>query len=274
MEMEVVVGMLVMWAVNKARQAGKEVDGLADYAGKLIVQRLYLLVNSTLGADPAIRQLVLEAQREGDASPDTRSRAEAALRARADRDVAFATELREILTDAEKEGVHSVSNYSSGNNSGNYRGNFTGNGFANVGNNNKIKNVVKNIRRSPAAVFAALAVLLIAGAAVWYFISHSDSAQVASSKMVGTWTSSDGTSTKIFGDNGQCKGFYYDNGAPLDIGGPMQCAISARPDSDNRYDLTVIQTPNEASYKVEFTSADHALVYSTNGQKLYELTRF
>lgn len=101
--------------------------------------------------------------------------------------------------------------------------------------------------------------------------ASADVAQTA----VGTWTASDGTGTKTFGGNGaQCDGFYYHQGKPLDIGGPMSCTLSSAPDGENRYSLIVKQGTNQATFKIAFDKADHAVVYGSNGAKLYELTRF
>lgn len=92
--------------------------------------------------------------------------------------------------------------------------------------------------------------------------------------LYGTWTSSDGTSNKVFDEDGRCKGFFYDDGKPLDIGGPMSCQLSSKPTSSGRYQLNVTQGPNEATYLVEFNGDDAATVYTRSGSKLYQLERF
>lgn len=94
--------------------------------------------------------------------------------------------------------------------------------------------------------------------------------------LLGTWTSSDGTSEKTFGegDLGNCSGFYYNRGKPLDTGGPMTCQLSAEPDDSGRYQLLVTQTGNRATYLVEFSGSDEAIVYTKGGDLLYSLTRF
>ncbi|WP_394613521.1 hypothetical protein JNUCC0626_26765 [Lentzea sp. JNUCC 0626] len=124
----------------------------------------------------------------------------------------------------------------------------------------------------------AIVALFFAGKAVIVNMTGdsgaADSTEVTS-KAVGTWTASDGTGTKTFGGNGaQCDGFYYHQGKPLDIGGPMSCTLSSAPDAQNRYSLMVKQGPNQATFKIEFDQADHAVVYGSNGAKLYELTKF
>lgn len=94
--------------------------------------------------------------------------------------------------------------------------------------------------------------------------------------LVGTWTSSDGTPEKTFGegDLGNCSGFFYNRGEPLDTGGPMTCQLSAEPDESGRYQLLVTQTGNRATYLVEFSGSDGANVYTKGGDLLYSLTRF
>ncbi|WP_045440770.1 hypothetical protein, partial [Nocardia seriolae] len=90
----------------------------------------------------------------------------------------------------------------------------------------------------------------------------------------GTWQSSDGTDAKIYRGSGQpCSGFFYSGSKPLDIGGPMTCSLSQKPDPQSRYTLLVTQSENHGSYKVEFGDRDHANVYDATGNQLYQLTR-
>ncbi|MEV6713447.1 hypothetical protein AB0M48_15575 [Lentzea sp. NPDC051208] len=124
----------------------------------------------------------------------------------------------------------------------------------------------------------AIAALFLVGRAVVVNLTGADEPAAGadvSQTAVGTWTASDGTGTKTFGGNGaQCEGFYYHQGKPLDIGGPMSCSLSSAPDSENRYSLIVKQGSNQATFKISFDKADHAVVYGSNGAKLYELNRF
>ncbi|WP_179476133.1 hypothetical protein [Mycolicibacterium vinylchloridicum] len=92
--------------------------------------------------------------------------------------------------------------------------------------------------------------------------------------LVGTWESSDNTGTKSFSSDGRCDGFFYNSGKPLDIGGPMECALASKPDSAGRYKLVVTQGPNKATYSVQFSGDDAATVYAKDGTRLYDLTRF
>ena len=92
--------------------------------------------------------------------------------------------------------------------------------------------------------------------------------------LAGTWTASDGSSAKVFNEDGSCENAYYNDGKPLDIGGPMSCHLSSAADSDGRYKLMVTQGPNRATYLVEFHGADAADVLEPNGTLLYSLKRF
>ena len=93
--------------------------------------------------------------------------------------------------------------------------------------------------------------------------------------LVGNWQPSDKSDTKSFTSNGgACEGFFYNQGAVLDIGGPMTCSISSQPDTNGRYTLQVTQKPNRASYKIAFDSSDQATVYSSSGVEMYRVTRF
>jgi hypothetical protein len=89
----------------------------------------------------------------------------------------------------------------------------------------------------------------------------------------GTWTASDGE-TITFSDDGPCENAFYSDGKPLDIGGPMTCHLSSKPDSSGRYQLIVRQSPNKRTYLVEFTGDDKASVYTKNGELIYTITRF
>jgi hypothetical protein len=91
--------------------------------------------------------------------------------------------------------------------------------------------------------------------------------------IAGTWTASDGE-TITFSDDGPCENAFYSDGKPLDIGGPMTCHLSSKPDSSGRYQLIVRQSPNKMTYLVEFTGDDTASLYTKNGELIYTMTRF
>ncbi|MEV0843460.1 hypothetical protein AB0I55_28430 [Actinocatenispora sera] len=135
-----------------------------------------------------------------------------------------------------------------------------------TGDHNKV--TVKTVKRRRAALTVAV-ILAVAGVGTGGWKVYDAAAGSSGYSLVGTWAASDGSGTKAMDANGRCTGFYYANGVPLDIGGPMYCSLSEHGDS---YLLTVTQQPNESSYRVEFTSADHAVV-SAGGRRLYELDR-
>ncbi|HEX7303358.1 hypothetical protein [Lentzea sp.] len=146
-----------------------------------------------------------------------------------------------------------------------------------IGSNNSDNRKKVHFGGILVAAVAIVALFLVGRAVVLNMTGDSgapDSTDVTRTA-VGTWTASDGTGTKTFGGNGaQCDGFYYAQGKPLDIGGPMSCTLSSAPDERNRYSLMVKQGPNQATYKIAFDREDHAVVYGSNGAQLYELTRF
>ena len=263
MGMEVVVGFLIAWAAGRARRVGRRINGLTDQALDHAVDQVWLVIAAKLGADPAIQRLVTEARETGDASVEIRADAARVLQQTADGDPEFAARLRSAASAADSE---TGRNNWTGTNSGVTFGSVTAGGSVTI--KNKVTNYVK--RNPLVAVAVTVAVLLIA---VWLVASALSKPNISNDTMVGTWASSDGTGTKIFTGKGPCDGFYYNNGAPLDIGGPMTCALSSKPDAQGFYSLTVSQAPNQSSYKIQFDSVDHAVVYTNRGQRLYELSR-
>ncbi|WP_371659510.1 hypothetical protein [Streptomyces sp. NBC_00280] len=272
MGMDVVVGMLIMWAAGKVRRVGREFNGLTDHALELTAQRLWDVVEAKLGTDPAIQRLVSESQQNGDATVLARTRAETVLQNAADHDPRFAAALEAIVssqagggdtsaaTDVPSSGIHAGGSV------------ITGANFGHIKANTKIINYAA---RNPLASGIVIVLVLVAaflGIRALTTSSGGDE-KADSAAMVGNWKTSDSSSPKVFGEDGRCAGFYYNNGAPLDIGGPMTCTISSTPDADDRYTLVVTQSPNQATYKVAFDTADHALVYSSMGQKIYEMNR-
>ncbi|HEY9327516.1 MAG TPA: hypothetical protein VIS09_04645 [Streptomyces sp.] len=273
MGMEVVVGMLIMWAAGKARRVGRELNGITDRTLELTTQRLWEVVEAKLGADPAIQQLVAESQQNGDVTHSVRTRAETALQDAADHDPRFAAALEAIVssqtsgsdtaaaTGAPSSGVRAVGSV------------ITGTTFGNIKANTKIVNYAA---RNPLLSIITIILVLVAGLFGIRALTASsggDEGKARSAVMVGTWKTLGSSSPKVFGEDGRCSGFYYNNGAPLDIGGPMTCTVSSTPDADDRYTLVVTQSPNQATYKVAFDTPDHALVYSSTGQKIYEINR-
>ena len=78
------------------------------------------------------------------------------------------------------------------------------------------------------------------------------------SSVVGVWIAPDGSSAFI-NEDGSCAGMYYNNGQPLDIGGPMTCAFSGGT-------LVVSQPPNQATYSVSF--AGDTMTISSGGTEV------
>ena len=87
-------------------------------------------------------------------------------------------------------------------------------------------------------VVAAAALIPVLGASL---VGCSGSSQ----GVVGNWTAPDGSSSYI-ADNGQCSGMYWQNGQPLDIGGPETCSYSGST-------LIVEQPPNKITYSVKLS---------------------
>ncbi|MFE6858269.1 hypothetical protein [Nocardia sp. NPDC057668] len=278
MTVEVVVMMLIAWAVGRANRAGQQINGLADDALDLAVTRVRDAVASKLGGDVAIQRLLAEARAtNGGVSHATRAEAERALYAAITRDGRFAADLQRITATPEQPAVPPPSG---GDNYGVQGIWQTGDGSIKISNK-----VVQQAKRHPLAAFLIVVALLgLLGAAVDQLLSAAQTTtadpgpgnpSVDSQTIVGTWTASDGTGTKTYTSNsGQCDGFYYNNGRPLDIGGPMTCTISSRPDTQGRYTMIVTQSDNRAEYRVEFSDTNHAAVLDSKGTKIYEIERF
>ncbi|THA74468.1 hypothetical protein E6R60_20255 [Streptomyces sp. A0642] len=272
MGMEVVVGMLIAWAAGKARRAGRGLNGLTDHALELTTQRLWEVVDAKLGRDPAIQRLVTESQQHGDATPSARTRAETALQEAADRDPRFAAALEAIVASQASDGVSTAATEPPSTSIHAGGAVITGPNFGEINATTKIINKV--VQNPLISVIVIVLVLVAAFFGIRALTASSGGGEKGgSAAMVGSWKTSGSSSTKVFGEDGRCSGFYYNNGAPLDIGGPMTCTISSTPDADDRYTLVVTQSPNEATYKVAFDTADHAQVYSSTGQKIYEIDR-
>ncbi|MRH88341.1 hypothetical protein GFY24_12945 [Nocardia sp. SYP-A9097] len=77
--MEVVVALVIAWAMGKARRVGKRVDDLTGEALDATVDRVWEVVARKLGAAPSIQQLVSQAKETGDATPKVRAEAQRAL---------------------------------------------------------------------------------------------------------------------------------------------------------------------------------------------------
>jgi hypothetical protein len=273
--MDVVVGFLVAWAAGKARRVLTVVDGLTDDALEAASERVWRVVAPKLGVDPSIQELTAQARDAGEATNEARAAAVQALEAAAAADPRFRAELEAALPP--KQTSPSVSAISGGNATGNL---VTGFGRIDNSTRTNIDNsttmttkITKKIQQHP--LYTVLAVVALVLLLVWVIptaIGGSSSADA--STVVGNWTASDGTGNKSFNSDGRCDGVFYNEGKPLDIGGPMSCSLSTKPDSDGLYTLLVTQSMNKATYKVRFDSTDHITVFDSAGRKLYELERF
>ncbi|WP_278262223.1 hypothetical protein [Nocardia sp. AG03] len=274
MPVDIVVAMLIAWAIGKANRVGRAVNGLTDAALDAAALRVHSVVVEKLGGDPAVRQLMNEARTtNGAVSPQTRVAAELSIsRAVAD-DRRFGADLEQATAPAAPAPT------ASGAGARTYSGNVGVTGDINAEGSVTIESVVNQVKRRPVlatlVVVGALALLAFFADRLLGTTTSSDQTAGGPAAIAGTWTASDGSGTKTFGsDGGQCDGFYYSNGVPLDIGGPMTCTISSKPDTDGRYTLVVTQSPNRARYSVEFTDAEHATVFDSSGVALYDLERF
>jgi hypothetical protein len=107
--LELVAGYLAAWVMRKARRAAGRVDGDIDQALDLAMDRLYALVFSKLGADPALARLQADAQR-GVEDPRTHKRVQLAVEDAVDQDPRFAAELGQLLQQVQALGAPGVGN--------------------------------------------------------------------------------------------------------------------------------------------------------------------
>lgn len=89
---EVAVAALIGWFLRKAGRAVKRVDGIADDAIDVTMDRVHDAVLAKLGGDPAVAKMAQEAE-NGEISSRTRDRVRMAIEEAADEDSAFAAQL-------------------------------------------------------------------------------------------------------------------------------------------------------------------------------------
>ena len=270
MSAEAVVAMLIAWEVGRVRNNPVlcQLTGLAGEALDHAVRRIREAVLSRLGDDAAVSALLAEARATGQVSDTTEAEATVAVRRALAEDGALNQQVQQAVS---VTGSHNVIGSS-----------IHGGGNA-FGDNNRIRyssKVIHRARNNPGAAAAVIvAVLALLGLGAYLVSTAAESfaggSAVSARTIEGTWTPSDGTGSKIFSaDGGRCSGFYYNNGTPLDIGGPMTCTISGRPDAQGRYKLQVSQGGNTGRYLIEFTDPDHGTVLDGRGTKLYDIERF
>ncbi|MGW6619710.1 hypothetical protein ACWF99_00685 [Nocardia sp. NPDC055002] len=277
MTVEIAVAMLIAWAVGKANRVGKPINGLTDEALDLAVNRVRNAVVAKLGGDPAVQQLLNEARAtNGAVSSATQVAAERSISVAVAGDSGFSAEL-DRLTAPPTPPPAPAGSGSQYNNSGTFAGVMGG--ISATGPVNVKSKIVHQAKRHPVlTTFVVVGAVALLGFSADRLMSDPTSGPQpggGAEAMAGTWTASDGTGTKTFNsDGGRCDGFFYNNGEPLDIGGPMTCSISSKADTEGRYTLIVTQSPNRAKYLVEFTDAEHASVFDASGTELYDLERF
>src|SRR3954465_11865981 len=93
---EVVVGYLIAWAVQKARRVGRRADTEVDAVLDAGMDRLHEVVATKLGGDPALTKLESEAA-AGEPGERTKERVRLAVEDAAETDPAFANELSELV---------------------------------------------------------------------------------------------------------------------------------------------------------------------------------
>ncbi|MGM7645468.1 hypothetical protein ACSVDM_11255 [Nocardia sp. JW2] len=273
MTVEIAVTMLVAWAIGKAGRVRQPINGITGRALDLAIDGVREAVVAKLGGDPAVQQLFYEARAtDGAVSAETHVAVERSISAAVAADSRFGAELARLTATPAPSPVPSDAG------SRTYSGNFGVAGDIHASGPVNVRNkVVNQARRHPVlATFVVIGVVTLLGFSANQLTSQQEAQQVGGAEtMSGAWSASDGTGTKTFGsDGGACDGFYYSNGRPLDIGGPMTCSMSSKPDAEGRYSLRVVQSSNRATYLVVFSDADHASVFDTSGAELYDLERF
>lgn len=90
--------------------------------------------------------------------------------------------------------------------------------------------------------------------------------------IVGNWLAEDG-SVKTIDGTGACTGMYFDNGRPLDIGGPMRCTFSEETGENDRHVMVVTQGSNQQTLRLEFLAPDAVMVFDGYGRRIAKLAR-
>jgi hypothetical protein len=98
-EIALVTGYLVAWAVRKARRVGKAVDDDVDEVLDASLDRLHRLISAKLGDDPAMERLQVEAAATGAVSERTRRRVDDAVAEAVEEDAGFMNALQAVLAE-------------------------------------------------------------------------------------------------------------------------------------------------------------------------------
>jgi hypothetical protein len=97
-EIALVTGYLVAWALRKARRVGAAVDNDVDQVIDAGLDRLHEVVSGRLGNDPALQTLAEEAANSGIVSERTRRRVDDALAEAIEKDAVFAEAVGQALS--------------------------------------------------------------------------------------------------------------------------------------------------------------------------------
>lgn len=103
--MEVVVGLVIAWAIAKVRRVAVRADGVVDQALDAAVDRVGELVTTRLKGDSAVAQLEAEAEETGEVSDRTRQRVQLAIEDATEKSPEFARELNTAVAAAHAAGA-------------------------------------------------------------------------------------------------------------------------------------------------------------------------
>jgi len=98
--MEFVIGLVVAWAIAKARRVAVRADGVVDQALDTAVDRIGELVTRRLAGDSAVAQLEAEAADNGEVSARTRQRVQLAVEDAVEKSSEFGRELEAAVAAA------------------------------------------------------------------------------------------------------------------------------------------------------------------------------
>ncbi len=107
MGLELVVGYLTAYAVQKARRVGRRVDSEVDHVIDEGLDKLHEIVSEKLGDDPALLQLEREAE-EGIENFRTAERVRLALEDAGDTDAEFTRRIEEAVAQLKAAGAEPV----------------------------------------------------------------------------------------------------------------------------------------------------------------------
>jgi hypothetical protein len=101
-EVGLVTGYLIAWALRKVRRVGKSLDDDVDMVLDSGLDRLHAVVAGKLTGDPALTTLMVETADSGTVSDRTRRRVEDAIAEAVAQDTSFADMLAEALAEVQR----------------------------------------------------------------------------------------------------------------------------------------------------------------------------